>query len=101
MLLCQHPLFKQRVESLAVATSTSASCRQVLSTPLRSTLQPLLRRRSVGVGMRRSVNRVRNRLDESGNGNILSMLDCPEEFGQSRLGLRSSNLTHVDSNLLL
>ena len=55
----------------------------------------------MGVGMRRSVNRVRNRLDESGNGNILSMLDCPEEFGQSRLGLRSSNLTHVDSNLLL
>ena len=100
VLLCQHPHFRQCVEDLAVATDPSASCRQVLSTLLWFTLQPLRLRRPVGAVLRRRGNQVCNRLDVSGDGNGLSMLDLPVEFGQAHLGLRSLNLTHVDSNLL-
>ena len=100
MLLCQRPHFKQRVENLAVATSPSAFCRQVLSALLRFTLLPLPRRSSVGVGLGGSGVQVCNCLAVSGYCNRLSILDRPKEFGQAGLGLRSLDLTHVDSNLL-
>ena len=52
------------------------------------------------MGLRRSGNQVCNRLNVSGYCNCLSMRDRPEEFGQAGLGLRSLDLTHVDSKLL-
>ncbi len=52
------------------------------------------------MGLRRSGNQVCNRLAVSGYDNCLSMLDRPEEFGQTVLGLRSLGLTVVDSDPL-
>ena len=103
ILLYQRPHLKQCVENLAVATSPSAFCRQVLSTLLRSTLRPLLRCQrsgSVGVGLRRSGNQMCNRHAVSGYDYCLSMLDRTEQFGQAVLGLRSLGLTDVESNPL-
>ena len=105
MLPCQGPHFKQRVENLAAATSSSAFRRQVLSALFRFTLRPLpryQRRESVGVGLRRSGNQVCYRLAVSGYDNRLSMLPLPppEEFGQAILGLCSLDLTDVDSSPL-
>ena len=51
------------------------------------------------MALRRRGNQVCNRLTVSGYGNGLSMLDRPEEFGQAGLGLRSLNLTRIDSSL--
>ena len=100
VLLCHRPHYQQVVEDLVVATGPSASCRQVLSTLVWLTFQPLRLRRAVGAVLSRRGNQVCNRLDVSGDGNGLSMLDRAVEFGQAHLGLRSLNLTHVDSNLL-
>ena len=99
MLICQRSYFKQRVENLAVATSPSASCRQVPSTLLRFTLQPLPKEKVGWRALRRRGNQVCNRLAVLGYGNGLSMFDRPEEFGQAGLGLRSLNLTRIDSSL--
>ena len=52
------------------------------------------------MGLRRSGNQVCNRLAMSGYDYCLSMLDRAEEFGQAVLGLRSLDLTDVDSNPL-
>ena len=52
------------------------------------------------MGPRRSGNQVCNRHAVSGYDYCLSMLDRTEEFGQAVLGLRSLDLTDVDSNPL-
>ena len=45
--------------------------------------------------LRRSGNKVRNRLAVPGYGNGLPALDDTEKLGQARLGLGGLNLTHV------
>ena len=57
--------------------------------------EPRYRPFPVGAVLSASGNQVRNRPAMSGYGNGLSVLDCPEEFGQARLGFGSLNLTHM------
>ena len=92
-------MHQQPTRSQAVTFMTRGEyllCGESHALPPGSALPEALHRPfAVGAALRRSGNEMRNLLAVPGDGNGLTTLDRPEEFGQACLGFGSLNLTHV------